>query len=84
MVVPQRPFRREVTTNLAGRLDFADAGRRPEVIDDRVRPAESGERHDLFVVDALALKARLVPVLDVTLLRDRPEFQIRRHGAPSR
>src|SRR5262249_1629783 len=79
VVVPQGRLRHGFDRHLAGRLDFADARRRPQVVADAVGAAEAGGGDDFFVVDALAAVARFVAVGDVTLPRYRAKFAVKGH-----
>ena len=62
-----------------GGLDLLHSRRRPQVVDDGVRPREAMRADDFLVVDALVLVAGRGAVGGVPLLRDGAEGQVAWH-----
>ena len=53
----------------ACRFQFADTGRRPQVVTDAIGSAEAGQRDDFLVIDSFAPKTAFAGVNDVPLTR---------------
>ena len=80
VVVAQVQVIDDLLRQIARGLDFADAGRRAQVVGDAVGAAEAGESDNFFVVDALVAEAGLVLVGSVALRRNGPELAIEGHA----
>ncbi len=81
MMVPQGRFTDGFQRHHAGCLDLVDPGWRPQMVDDAISPAKTGGRDNFLVIDSFLLVARLMPMLDVALGRNRAELFIGRHDS---
>ena len=83
MMVTQDRLRSDLDGHWRGGFDVPNARRRAEVVHDAVGEPEAGGGHDLFVVEALAAKARLDAVFDVAIPGERPDLSIGRNDGDS-
>lgn len=79
VMMAQHLLRHDIARHLAGRLDLDDARRRPQMVADRVRPAEAAGGNDFLVVDALAVMPAFAAMGDVAFAREGAALEIGRH-----
>src|SRR5262245_7904716 len=78
-MMPQDRFIERFDGQCPRRLDLADAGRRAEMVQDAVRPAEAANSDNFLVVNPLAAIARFMAMGNVPLAGDRAESNVGRH-----
>ena len=81
MMMPQHVLGCEFQGHVANMLNGHDARRRPQMIADRVRPAEPRRGHDFLVIHPLAEMASFAFVDNVVFSGDGAEFHVVCHDA---